>query len=69
MANKQGQFQIIILESEQQSSSHSHPGPWGMDITSSVQSDYSTSWGGITIKILPRPNDRKVDPDTLKAIR
>ena len=69
MANKQGQFQIIILETEQQSNSHSLPGPWGLGITSSVQTESFSPLNGVSIKILARPNEPAVDPDTLKASR
>jgi len=69
MAKKQGQFQIIVLEAVTQSHSYSLPGPWGLDITSSVPAEPSTLAFGdaIPIKILPRPNERDVDPNTLKV--
>lgn len=69
IAKKQGQFQIIVLEAVSQAHSHSLPGPWGLDITSSVPLESSASTSGIAmaIKILPRPNERSVDPNTLKV--
>jgi hypothetical protein len=64
-----GQFQIIFLESEAETASHSLPGPLGMGVTSSVPgliSDYS-SGEPVLVQILPHPNEQQVDPKTLKS--
>ena len=72
MTKKQSQFEIVFLEAETQTHSHSLPGPWGLGITSSIPSIPSEPstlalGGGLPIKILPRPNERDVDPNTLKV--
>jgi hypothetical protein len=68
MENGLGQFQIIILDSEESSYSQSMPGAWGKDITSSAPSgSFSTSVDALPVIILPRPNDSEVDPNTLKT--
>lgn len=69
MEKIQGQFQIIVLESEFETSSHSLPGPLGVGVTSSVPGWISDSVVGdeIVIQILPRPNKQDVDPSTLKS--
>jgi hypothetical protein len=72
MKNKQSQFTIIILEpDETHTYTHSLPGPWGTDVTSSVPTNpLSMDFrGDYSIKILSRPNERGVDPETLKTSR
>ena len=65
----QGQFQIVILESDIENASHSLPGPLGLDVTSSIPTLISGAISGeqVLVQILPRPNEPEVDPKTLKS--
>ena len=64
-----GQFQIVVLEDEDNVHTHSFPGPWGQDLTSSdPQSTVSNADNAsVILKILPRVNEREVDPASLRT--
>jgi hypothetical protein len=69
MAAEQGEFQIVVLEAEADTYSHSLPCPCGKGLTSSMPSGTSSVTGGmaVAVRILPRANEREVDPRTLKV--
>lgn len=70
MANEtHHQFRIVLLESDHDDSTHSSSGPWGTDITSSfpVTAYQFTSGDYYPLKILPRENERSIDPQSLRV--
>ena len=71
MAEKQGEFELVILEAETESNSHSLAGPWGTGLTSSAPSGsiMMDSEELVALQVVPRANDREVDPRTLKTQR
>ncbi len=68
MNTPSGQFQIIYLESETPSTSYTNSGPLGEGVTSSVHIvESSNLYNARNAEILPRLNEREVNPDTLKV--
>ena len=66
-----GQFQVVVLKSQDDFRSHSYPGPWGRGLTSSSPISYAevTNGNPSALVVLPRANERDVDPETLKTTR
>lgn len=64
----ENQFVIVVLEPEASANTHSSSGPWGSDVSSS-QPYPSGGLGAVdvAVRVLPRANERDVDPRSLKS--